>query len=302
MRRDRERPYRRALRIGLIVSFLLHLAFLIATEGVRLGMLEIEPRPDEEERPLEGLIVVGVEGEAEEQDFEAPRADVVPIRRPEETEVIDITPVETEPAAEPPEEPERVQPELDPEEDILGLSNAERLRPRMSDPRVWIDPSQLRPLLGPPGERYARADSAVRAIIGSWMDSLALDAEQRRKLTDWTFGEGDERWGIKDGMLHLGSVVIPIPLGFGMAGPQRREFEQAMRDLEEIQRQNLQDDLEQNRSEREAEMRARSEEEVASRRDSTAAADSTARPDTTARRDTTVRRDTTSVPIPDRGG
>lgn len=264
-RRRRERAYRRTLATGLLVSVAVHLAVLLAT-----GRFLPEPQPifrpalDAEPAP-EGLVVVDLpDSPAESQEEpETPRpepAEAQP-RRPEETEVVEIAPapeVEGEPEVEEPAEPGETEP-------AERLTNAERLRPRFSDARLWIDPRD--PLLfGERLERLARADSAVRAILREWLDSLRLTDEQRRRALDWTYEKDGKRWGISPEGIHLGDITIPIPFMLLPPGPQRREFEQALRDLQEIQNQDVRDDVESVRRERMEEMRRRSQEEAERRR------------------------------------
>ena len=145
------------------------------------------------------------------------------------------------------------------------VTNASRLRLRFSDSRIWFDPRDPM-LIGERLARFARADSAVRAILRDWLDSLRLSEEQRRRATDWTFEKDGERWGVSPQGIHLGEITIPIPIGFAPTGPQRRAFEQAIRDLTAIQLQDLRADLEAVADERREAMRARSEEEVQRRR------------------------------------
>jgi hypothetical protein len=211
------------------------------------------------------LVVVEVPETPEELESETPRPEPEEAqpRRPEETEVVQIAPVpvpeaEGEPALEEPVQPTEAEPGV-------RLSNAERLRLRFSDERLWVDPRD--PLLfGERLERFARADSAVRAILREWLDSLRLTDEQRRRALDWTYEKDGKRWGISPEGIHLGDITIPIPFMLLPAGPQRRAFEQALRDLQEIQNQDLRDDLESVRRERMEEMRRRSEEEAERRR------------------------------------
>ena len=263
-RRRTERGYRRAIRAGLLISLVLHAGVFVASGVLRLVRPQYPPVLVEDLPRPPGLVVVGVDelespAPPEEVEGEAQR------RRPDETQVVEIAPVEAQDDedAGPDQAPATEELEDEPEE---RLTNAERLRPRYSDERVWFD-FRYRPLYGDRLARYARADSAVRSILSGWLDSLALDAEQRRKVMDWTSGEGDDRWGISNEGLHLGKITIPIPFGFGPSGPQRRELEQALRDLAEIQRQELRREFEEITEERAEEMRKRSEEEAERRKE-----------------------------------
>ena len=264
-RRRHERLYRRRLAAGLLISALAHLAVLLAT-----GRFLPEPppfsRPPVETEPApEGLVVVDLPETLAEPEPETPRPEPEEPRprRPEETEVVQIVPApgpeaEGEPAA----AEERGPAEGEPEE---RLTNARRLRPRFSDARLWVDPRD--PLLfGERLERFARADSAVRAILREWLDSLHLTDEQRRRALDWTYEKDGKRWGVSPEGIHLGDITIPIPFRFMSSGPQLREFEQALRDLQEIQNQDIRGDLDEVRRERMEEMRRRSQEEAERRR------------------------------------
>lgn len=263
LRRRNVRVYRRALLIGFLVSLALHAGVFIVGGVLRLVRPHYPPLPSEERPRPPGLVVIGGE------DVEAPapprEAEGEPARRrPQETQVVEITRVrpEEETEAALPEEAAEAELSVGPgEEEDDALTNAQRLRPQYADDRVWFE-IRARPLYGDRLARYARADSAVRSILRDWLDSLQLDEEQRRKALDWTLGEGDERWGISPEGLHLGNVTIPIPFGLAPGGPQRREFEQALRDLQEIQNQELRREIDETREERAAEMRKRSQEEV----------------------------------------
>ncbi len=264
-RRRHERAHRRRLAAGLLISALAHLVVLLAT-----GRFLPEPppfsRPPLETEPApEGLVVVDLPETPVETEPETPRPEPEEPRprRPDETEVIQVAPaLEPEAEGEPAAEEEREPAEVEPEE---RLTNARRLRPRFSDARLWVDPRD--PLLfGERLERLARADSAVRAILREWLDSLRLTEEQRRRALDWTYEKDGKRWGVSPEGIHLGDITIPIPFLFLPSGPQRREFEQALRDLQEIQNQDMRADIEQVRKERLEEMRRRSQEEAERRR------------------------------------
>lgn len=116
------------------------------------------------------------------------------------------------------------------------LTNAERLRPRVGDPRLWARApvDSLAPGLA---DRYDRAETAVRRLLRTYLDSLELSEEQERRAREWVVGEGDEKWGISPEGLHLGDVTIPIPFGqmLSQSGEARRQAEQVLRTWEMIQ-------------------------------------------------------------------
>jgi hypothetical protein len=206
-------------------------------------------------------------------------------------QVIDIRDVETESDAEdvlemPPEERDEIQRPEPPTEgggdraqrtgadDGPGLTNAERLRPREGDPRLWQDFGD-RPMPEYLQDRFAQAEGMIRARLGAMLDSLALSEEQRRRALEWLFGEGDQQWGVTPDGLVLGGMVIPMNVGalFEAEGPLGRELRQQARDLGEIQRQDFQTDVERSQRDRLAEMRRLSEEEAERRRQDSIAAE-----------------------------
>ena len=89
-----------------------------------------------------------------------------------------------------------------------GLTAAERLRPRLTDRRLWAPlPPEFRRLT-----LEQREELAIAGRLAEWIDSVAAEAAAEARFTDWTFTDGDgDRWGISDGQLHLGSVTLPIP-------------------------------------------------------------------------------------------
>jgi len=253
---DRDRGYRRAILAGIAVSVAVHLVILFVLSGQlklpRVTYREAPPTPV----TMEGLELVQVE---------IPETQPAP-DRPEE-------PAERQPEPEQPDEeetedPEAGQPAPVPSEDAEGeteegLTNAERLSPKEGDTRVWREfwDEDLR-------GRYlggsARADSAIRAIVGKYLDSLRLSEEAYRNARDWTVGEGEERWGVSPEGIHLGDITIPVPVGqlFQPTGPRRRELERELRELREIQRQEQLSDVQKTREERIEEMRERSRGEA----------------------------------------
>lgn len=132
-----------------------------------------------------------------------------------------------------------------------GLTNAERLRPRIGDRRLWsrVPVDSLAPGLG---GRYDRAEAALRRLVKAYLDSLRLSEEQRRRAREWLVGEGDDKWGVTPEGLHLGDVTIPIPFGqlLSRGGETRREAERARATWEMIQFQAGEIEAEEVREER----------------------------------------------------
>ena len=274
-RRERDRRQRRTFAAGFGASILLHLLFVLLAGGVRVDSLRLTLPPVETVPAPDALVVVEIASTELALSPEDPRPEPVP---PQEA-----PPPEPEPAPEEPEEEAEQAEERDPLPGVSTLflpgrpvvgpegertTNASRLTLRFSDGRLWFDPKSPR-LIGERLVRFARADSAVRAILRDWLDSMALDADLERRARDWTFERDGERWGISPQGIHLGDITIPIPIGFAPTGPQRREFEQAIRDLTAIQLQDLRADGEVAAAEARARMRERSEEEVRRRRGDT---------------------------------
>ncbi len=241
----------------------MHLILIWVGGGMGFRAASYTLPPVETTPAPQGLVVVDI-GEADVTDgIDDPRPE--PAQAQTETttrelEVIDLPRAEIAGAPGVPsvEDPRGAPPETDPS----LRTNAARLTPRFVDGRIWFDPRD--PLLfGERLARFARADSAVRAILREWLDSLRLDEDARQRAMDWTFeGKDGERWGISPEGIHLGDITIPIPFGFAPSGPRRREFEQAIRDLTDIQRQDLRSDIEEVAEERLRAMEERREEEI----------------------------------------
>lgn len=253
--------YSRALPWALGVSFLVHVLLVLFVSRLldlsERGFLGSPP----DVLPPEGIEVVDVPTPEPLQPLTEPeRPDI----RPGEQEVIQVVPGEPDEVGGAEAEPER-----------RGLTNAERLRAQFTDRRLWV-PYPEEPWPADVARAYARADSAVRALLRVWLDSLSLSEEERRRATEWTFGEGDEKWGISDKGLHLGDITIPIPFGalFGYSmSPNAQKTRQMIREFNEIRQQDIETDIRKERDEALKEMRRRTQEEVERReRDTTEAA------------------------------
>jgi hypothetical protein len=253
-------PYSRALPWALGVSLLVHVLLVLfvsrlldLSERGFLGLPpEIVPRQ-------EGIEVVDVPTPDPLEPLTEPeRPDI----RPGEQEVIQVAPGEPDEVGGAEAEPER-----------RGLTNAERLRAQFTDRRLWV-PYPEEPWPAHVAQAYARADSAVRALLRVWLDSLSLTEEERRR------GEGDKKWGISDKGLHLGDITIPIPFGalFGYSmSPNAQKTRQMIREFNEIRQQDIETDIRKERDEALKEMRRRTREEVERREGDTTEA---APPDT----------------------
>lgn len=260
-REGRESRYRRAFRVGLAVSLLAHLAVLfLLGRQLRMPDAGYDEARRPEPTPPPGLRItrVRVQEREEVEPVPAPPPPVRPEPEPEEAEQEEPPAEEAEPTPTPGEEAAEERP----------VSNLDALTPREGDPRLWRefwDEDVARRYLG----RGTRADSALRAILGQYLDSLRLSEEQLRRARDWTWTDGDgERWGISPEGIHLGDVTIPLPVGQFLqpTGPKRRELERELRHLRQIRRQEAIDAAQETREERiEAmEERAREEREGAS--------------------------------------
>lgn len=256
-RDERHRGYRRAFRLGLAVSVAVHLVILLL-----LGrQLHVPDLGYDEALPS---------SRSPEPDLQVTR---IQVRERAER----ATPVPTPPRPIRPEETREQEPEADETPDEAGdeaeeaagdeaeetVSNVEALTPRQGDPRLWSefwDEDMARRYLG----RGTRADSALRAILGQYMDSLRLSEEQLRQARDWTFtDEEGERWGVSSDGIHLGDVTIPLPVGelLSPTGPRRRQLERELRELREIRRQEAIGEAEETREERIEAMEERAREE-----------------------------------------
>lgn len=159
-----------------------------------------------------------------------------------------------------------------------GLTNAERLRPRIGDPRLWARApvDSLAPGLQ---ERYDRAETALRRLLKTYLDSLELSEEQEKRARAWVVGEGDEKWGISPEGLHLGDVTIPLPFGqmLSRSGEARRRAERVLRTWEMIQFQAGRIEAEEVREERLEAIRERTRQQ---QRSGASGSDTTARDST----------------------
>lgn len=256
---ERERGYRRALRVGLLLSLLVHAAVIWIVGG--------ELRPEREEAPAAEVREPTPRGAVESVrvrprlERPGPVPEPAPPRPAREMEREEEPPRE-ETGAEAVEEAAAGEGE-EAEEREEVLTNAEKLRPRVGDPRLWV-PFEPGELTRSEEVELARARRALRRLLGTYLDSLALTEEQRRRAREWVVEDGDQKWGISPEGLHLGDITIPIPFGelLQRSGPERREAEQILRTYRLIQFKAGQLQAEEVREDRLEAMRERTREKL----------------------------------------
>ncbi|MDH3297212.1 MAG: hypothetical protein OEM96_02870 [Gemmatimonadota bacterium] len=256
---ERRRYYGRALRVGLVVSLVIHL-FLIFVVARALSLNPASYRSPSPRRLIEiqGLPVVQV-GEVLPLDAADPEAVRLP---PEERQLEPER--ETDPAADAADGAAVVPVPARARVGVPRLTNAEKLQPREGDERLWDDfgdqpiPEYLA------ANPYADYEGEIRARLGVILDSLALSEEQRSRAMEWLSGEEGHEWGVSPDGIHINGLVIPVNLQqlLQEEGPAGRESRQELRDLRDIQLQDLLDDVEAIQRERAREMRERTKQEL----------------------------------------
>jgi len=212
--------YGRALRVGFAISAMVHVIALLLYPSLQRppagGPVPLlPPTGGERAQGMTVLRIVTVDATSEAE-------------RPPEPE--EISPVE-EPAAVP------SAPDVD-EGPGVGLvppgpTVAERLRPFLINPRLWVelDPDLNELTLG----QILELELAGR--ITEWQDSLESAIAAERALTDWTYTDGEgKRWGISEGKIYLGDLALPLPFAFGTPVGKRDEVNRRAWEWEEIQR------------------------------------------------------------------
>lgn len=191
--RDRRARDRRVFWIGLALSLVLHVAIIAVVSRL------LEPKPPSARTPSVPVVVGPPEG----------------IR------AVEIVEVEGEPVAEPrrPEEPEESEQDAAPVVAVPGAeaermaddrTAADRLAPRVVDPRLW------RPVVLIPREpTLDEVEARISAAVELLSDSALAEAEAAVRARDWTVEDASgDRWGISPGKLHLGKLTLPLPIWF----------------------------------------------------------------------------------------
>ena len=200
---------RRARIVGFSVSILLHALALALYSGVN-GAPSMNVRTLEGEGPpdLSGMELVNF---IEETEDEIVRPDE-PELPPETERPIVPVPVQR-PAAVAPSADSSAASDAGAEPVALeGLSAAERLRIWSEDERLWTYEEGTFD-----ASTEALLTSALAGSINLWADSMTAAALRGEAATDWTWTDSEgKRWGVSPGKLHLGSITLPLPFGFGI--------------------------------------------------------------------------------------
>lgn len=213
--RGRRPRHSRAWTVGMSVSVLGHLLFLLLYGGVA-GPPAVTVSPGGEgASELTGIELLNLIARSEDLD------------RPEEPEEeserdpVPVAPRAAPASRDPASGAERGAGTVEP--GPVGPAAAERLRVRLADARLWA-PLASEEMAQLTLQQFLESDLAWR--IGLWRDSAAAAAEAERRLTDWTYTDDEgNRWGVSPGKLHLGSITLPLPFGFGAPPGDARERE-----------------------------------------------------------------------------
>jgi hypothetical protein len=196
---DRRAAERRVLYVGLAISLALHVVF-IALAGrwlepaVGYDRVAPEVTVPEPDRTMRAVAL------AEPTD---PTEPAEPDPALEIQEQVAPRPTAPRPPSAQAEEPAQ-------EAELERRTAAERLAPRVVDPRLW------RPLVLLPREpTFEEVQDRVAAAMEMLSDSALADAERAIRSRDWTVEDArGGRWGISPGKIHLGSITLPLPLYF----------------------------------------------------------------------------------------
>jgi hypothetical protein len=251
---------RRAVLVGLGVSVLVHVALVLLYPGLmdQVPHLRTATSPDAEVLPLQGIEIVTVreiEDDPEVPEQERPPEVVIDLPEPVPTDEPEAFPFPVPPTA-----PVAGQGAEAQDRDPDARTAAERLRPRMGDPRLWApldrDVTDL--------TDEERAEIYLRGMIRDWNDSVAVAVALAGDATDWTYTDDEgRRWGLSPGRLHLGDFSIPLPLSFQL--PPGRRDEAALRnwELRDIMRGTASAAVRESWAQRAREIRERLEQERA---------------------------------------
>jgi hypothetical protein len=198
---DRRGRERRVLYVGLLISVAFHVVLISVVSRWLHPEVRYVPVPRaahtvEAEPGMRAVALSEVREEA------APSPGLPPLPPAEETREPPMPRPERD-AAEP-------EPEAEPAARTGTRTAAERLAPRVVDPRLW------RPMVVLPREpTLSDVQDRIEMVMEMLSDSALAEAERAVRARDWTVKDASGgRWGISPGGLHLGSITLPLPIYF----------------------------------------------------------------------------------------
>lgn len=205
------RRERSALRAGLVVSVLAHLVVLLlypALAGIPAGQLPSESRFDPEAETTPGLELLTLREEPETEPESHPLPPPALPEPPPDPAPDAVAADPSPPGADPADAVAEIPGTDEEDDEAEGLSLAERLQPRLGDPRVWAPiPAEFTELT-----EFERAEILLRGMLQSWNDSVAMAQALSDRAGDWTYTDASgRRWGLGPGRLYLGDISIPLP-------------------------------------------------------------------------------------------
>ncbi len=241
--------YRRAFWISMGVSALLHIAALALYPKLLLDMPAggVFPGGGGPVDPAVGTELLNLR-ELSDREFDA-----LPQEAPQE---------EPEPAVAPVAPGGEVATpgagQDEPEGGGISRTNADLLKPREGDLRLWAPPD---PELNQPSpEDLMRLRLMWELELMG--DSAAMAEELARRAQDWTYtDEEGRRWGVSPGKIHLGDLTLPLPFGFGPPPELREQMQNRVWEWDEIRRGAASAELRQSWKDRNEAIRRRKEAE-----------------------------------------
>ncbi len=126
-------------------------------------------------------------------------------------------------------------PRESPRDSAMVISTHRTVGPTYGHGRVWVRPVEAElGVVGPSSSvavHYARVDSAVRARIIAFIDTLPRDSFATPDLPKWTTKIGESTWGIDENWIYLGDIKLPSALLALIPFPQGN-YEESKRNQE----------------------------------------------------------------------
>jgi hypothetical protein len=203
---DRRVRERRVLAVGLILSLAVHVVVIAVVSGWLEPEIRyrIDPSSTVATEPEAGMRAVALSGARATGPVD-PTPTPPPTTSPESARERVAEAEETERR-----DPDETRDPVGERARVETRTAAERLAPRVVDPRLW------RPMIVLPRELdLDDVQERIGAAMEMLSDSALAEAERAMRALDWTVEDADGgRWGISPNGLHLGSLTLPLPIFF----------------------------------------------------------------------------------------